>query len=32
VTLIVLGAVITITGSILYTVFNAIKGDFGGWR
>ena len=30
--LVVLGAVITITGSILYTVFNAIKGDFGGWR
>jgi fluoride ion exporter CrcB/FEX len=29
---IVLGAVLSIVGAILYTVFSAIKGSFGGWR
>jgi hypothetical protein len=29
---IVLGAVLSIVGAILYTVFSAIKGSFGGWK
>ena len=29
---IVLGAVLSIVGAILFTVFSAIKGSFGGWR
>jgi DMSO reductase anchor subunit len=32
VTLVVLGAVLIITGSILYTLFETIRGSFGGWR
>lgn len=28
---IVLGAVLSIVGAILYTVFKAIQGSFGGW-
>lgn len=29
---IVLGAVLSIVGAILFTVFSAIKGSFGGWK
>jgi hypothetical protein len=29
---IVLGAVLSIVAGILYTVFKAIQGSFGGWR
>ena len=29
---IVLGAVLSIVGAILYTVFRGIQGGFGGWK